>query len=199
VNEDFRFRTDQWRACVTSDIEVPQDADVRIVLDSSPTASDTSDRSALVAGYVHTRESDGENELVVLDFESARWKGMALPDAVIDFVFRVTPSASKLQIEHIPSTDLLVDSILLRAQMREVFLPRIEWINPASKVKGAKSKRIVRLQDVVAHQPPKIRIRWNKNIGMLLEEVENFVPSEQNRGRQCGLLDAISLLANIRV
>ena len=142
IDEDFRFSRSQFRSVVRSIIDVPTDADVRVVLDSSPTANDTSDRSALVAGYVHTREFDDRNELVVLDFETGHFKGMSLADAVVDFVCRVTPSPSKLQIEHIAGTDLLADAILFRAQMREIFLPPIAWINPASKVKGAKSKRI---------------------------------------------------------
>lgn len=199
IDEDFRFSRGQWRSVVRClPIPVPADALIQVVLDSAPTASETSDRSALVCSFITPyRELDGQNEIAVLDFETDRWADIDLATATIDFVQRQEHKVSSLRIERIPSALLLRAVIEQQAQIRGITLPPIHWINPASRVKGAKSIRIMRLQELLDHKPPKIQIQWRRNIEMLLDEVSDFVPTEQHRGRQINILDCIALSCHL--
>jgi hypothetical protein len=193
VDEDFRFNVTQWRT-VVEDFEPPQDAEITVTLDPAFTSNDTSDKSALVAAFKIER-GDGVRELKVLDTRSDRWKGGALADATIDFCEKWNPVA--LKIERIPGVDILIDSILDKCKVRHITAPHIEAFTPNCR-KGAKNTRIVRLQTLWECTPPAIRIKYGPHIGPLFEEVEAFVPSQQNRGRQINTLDALALACGFR-
>lgn len=194
--EHFRFNVEQWRNAVVPPIEAPADADVRIVLDSSFTAAESSDKSALVCGFLQEDpEGINGNTLVVLDGRSSRWKGGALADAAADFCELWKPQ--RLQIEQIPGTDLLRDLISLKCEQRNITTPRIKMLVPVNR-KGAKNRRIMRLNKLVSVTPPHIQICNRPFIWNLFDEVEKFIPRPKNRGRQINVLDAIALLAGFR-
>jgi hypothetical protein len=193
VDESFRFSIGQWRS-VVEDFLPPPDAEITVTLDPAFTSNDTSDKSALVASYKVDRE-DGVRELNVLDTRSERWKGGALADATIDFCEKWKPQS--LRIERIPGVDILVDMIRDKCKAREIEPPHIQAFTP-NCIKGAKNYRIVKLQELWKRNPPPIRIKYGHHIGPLFEEVEAFVPSQQNRGRQINTLDALALACGFR-
>jgi hypothetical protein len=201
VNEDFRFETLQWRSVMRSDIEVPSDSPLRVILDCSFTANERepgrtpSDRSALVAGVTQAREGDGVNEFTLIDVSSDRWKGIALADAALDFCLKL--GVKDLQVERIPGTELLKDTLALRAKERGMEPLTVRLFNPCV-IKNAKNSRIMRLQTLFNAKPPAIRIRYGTFVEMLMEEVEDFVPCVGNRGRQINILDACALCAGFR-
>lgn len=188
MNEDFRFSVSQWYGVMRSEIEIPTDAEIKAVLDPSFTASPTSDRSALVAGYKQPSEQ-GVVEYTLIDAESDRWRGMELAVAAVDFCHRVKPK--ELRIEKIPGTELLRDAILLNAESRQIEMPPIRFLTYDVQ-RHAKNIRICRLQNLLT-RPPALHIKRGKFVEMLLEEVETFVPCVGNRSRQLGLLDALAL------
>jgi hypothetical protein len=192
--EDFRFNATQWYGAMRSDIEVPADVVIRVLLDPAFSAQPSSDKSALLASYMHTREDDGVPELVVLDGRSDRWKGMKLADATIDFCELWKPGL--LRIERIVGVDLLIDAIRLKCELRGIDPPVIGAFAPSTR-KSAKNLRIFRLQSLFG-EPPAIQIRRGAYVDGLIEEVEAFVPSPQNRGRQINLLDCLALSAGFR-
>jgi hypothetical protein len=73
----------------------------------------------------------------------------------------------------------------------------MEMIIPNTR-KGAKNRRIMRLQELFNVTPPHIEIHNRPFVSSLLEEVDKFEPRPKNRGRQINMLDAISLLAGFR-
>jgi hypothetical protein len=193
VDENFRFNITQWRA-VVEDFTSPPGADITVILDPAFTSNNTSDKSALVASFKVERD-DGVRELNILDTESERWKGGALADSAIDFCVKWNPAA--LKIERIPGVDILIDLILDKCRARSITAPHIEAFTPNCQ-KSAKNHRILKLQTLWCSSPPAIRIRYGHYIGPLFEEVEAFVPSRQNRGRQINTLDALALACGFR-
>lgn len=184
-----------------SDIEIFQDIPLRVVLDCSFTANEReagrtpSDRSALVAGFTQAREEDGANVFTLVDVSSDRWKGIALADAALDFCLKL--GAKDLQVERIPGTELLKDTLALRAKERGIEPLIVRLFNPCV-IKNSKNLRIMRLQNFFNVKPPAIRIRYGPFVEMLMEEVEDFVPCVGNRGRQINILDATALCAGFR-
>jgi hypothetical protein len=191
--EDFRFSLSQFSAAVRSNIEIPPDAVIRVLLDPAFSAQSTSDKSALLASYMHPRE-DGINELVVLDGRTNRWKGMQLADATVEFCELWKPGL--LRIERIVGVDLLIDAIRLKCELKGIKPPLIEAF-AASTRKNAKNLRILRLQSLLGERDA-LRLRRGAYVEELMEEVENFIPTPQNRGRQINLLDCLALSAGFR-
>lgn len=193
MDSSFRFSVARWRA-VVEDFEAPPDVSIRVTIDTAFSVNETSDRSALVAAVIFQRD-DGVNELSILDTRSDRWKGATLADATIEFC--QLWKAAELRIENIPGVDLLVDTIEDKCKKAGLDAPRIILLT-RNVHKGAKTLRIMRLQSLWETTPPAIRIRYGKHIGPLFQEVEDFVPTNQNRGRQINTLDAIALAAGFR-
>jgi len=195
VFEDFRFDVGRWRSAIEPGIEIPSDVELRAILDPSLTANPSSDRSALVVGFTRTRDSDGINEFVLLDASSNRWRGIQLADASLEFCLKW--NIKTLQVERIPGVDLLKDAIALQAKLRNVESPAIRLFNPCV-IKGAKNRRILRFRTLFECSPAAIRIQNGTYIPMLFEEIENFIPTPSNRGRQVNILDACALCAGFR-
>jgi hypothetical protein len=194
-DENFRFRVHEWRRAVKK-FEAPPDVDIKVTLDTAFTANDTSDRSALVATYSGPyREADNLAELCVLDSRSERWRGDNLAKATVDFCELWKPV--QLQIENIPGTEILVASIKKKYEERGITPPCITLIT-RNVEKGAKNRRIIKLQGFFEPDPPTIRIRYGSHIGPLFEEVENFVPTQGNRSKQINTIDALALAAGFR-
>ena len=199
--EDFRFAVSQWHSVVQSEIFIPTDAEIRCILDPALTCNPSSDRSALVAGFTHTRE-DGINEFNLLDGVAGRYCGAKLAEAALDFLCKWKPLF--LRIEGIPGSELLRDTILMKAHERgldsvedDSWKPRVQLF-PYNVTKGAKNNRIIKLQSLFNPSPPAIRIQRCSYLQTLFEEIEAFVPSSQNRGRKIDFLDACALCAGFR-
>ena len=198
ATEDFRFTSSQWHSAIRNEIEIPPDAVIRVLLDPAFTAQPSSDRSALLASYMHSRE-DGVNELVVLSGKTGRYKGMALADRTIEFCESVSANFGKpglLRIERIVGVDLLIDTIKFKCELAGITPPLIDAFAPNCK-KGAKNNRIVRIVSLLGERDA-LRLRRGPYIEDLMEEVEAFVPSKQNRGRQINLVDCLALSAGFR-
>jgi hypothetical protein len=101
-----------------------------------------------------------------------------------------------LRIERIVGVDLLIDAIRLKCELAGIKPPLIEAFAPSPR-KGAKNLRIVRLQSLLGERDA-LRIRRGPYVEHLIEEVENFIPTPQNRGRQINLLDCLALSAGFR-
>jgi hypothetical protein len=183
---DFRFNLDQWRRALAP-ITPPAGQSFTLALDSSFTAHETSDESSASVGYLG--EEDGG--LNVLDCVAGRWKGIHLPDEVVSLCEKWKPA--ELRIEHSPFFDLLHDTILLRAEMRQVNVPRITPVRVVAK----KKHRIRRLQTLLDQDL--LHIHKGSFVGALFNEVENFCfAKEDNHRRSDNRVDSIALLANFR-
>jgi hypothetical protein len=192
----FRFDINEWSRALVPPADPPVGTVLSIILDHAPTSKETSDRSSLVCGYLREDpEGLAGNTLVVVDARSHRWRGAALADACIDFCHLWKPR--RLRIEKIVGTDILQDMIGLKSELRQIEMPSVEMIIPNGR-KHAKNRRIMRLQELVHADPPHIEIHNRAFVSSLFEEIEAFIPSPRNRGRQINTLDAISLLANFR-
>lgn len=186
----------QWRSLVVPNFEVPPDTQISIICDPAFSAVEReagrtpSDRSAFVSGFIRILDDGISDEFVLLKAWTRRWKGGQLAQAALEFCSQ-WPNAT-LEIERIPGSELLRDSILWKAELDGVAAPRIRLFNPVC-MKGAKNVRIKRLRGFVECEMPALRIVNGDYVGDLLEEVEKFVPEQGQRGRQVNLLDALAL------
>jgi hypothetical protein len=154
--------------------------------DGSEEGGNTSDESAIAVGF---REEFGS--VHILDCVHGRFKGMALPDRIVDA--QEQWSCAIIKIERNPNFDLLSDAIKLRGAMREVIIPRIVPFVPIH----SKRHRISRLQSLLEERI--IQIQNGKFIQALLEQAENFCfKDSQNHRHEDGMLDVISMQAGFR-
>jgi hypothetical protein len=192
VNEDFRFSLPMWRSVVQYNVETFPD--VRVMVDTAPTAGDHSDRSACFA-YATNYRPDGINEIVVLGAATDRWRGIELARQVKTFSDEWHPT--RIDLERIVGTDLLIDSINLTYQLAGSTAPPLVAF-PPNNAKGAKNTRIMRLQSLFEVTPPAIRIQRGAFNSVLFEELESFVAVPKNRGRQINLIDCLALACGYR-
>jgi hypothetical protein len=186
-----KFQVAQWRRCVTlpSDFVPPPDVRIALFLDSSPTTGPQSDKSAFACGFVSQRESDGVNELTVLDMATDKY--VSLASATLDLIQKWEPL--KFSYENIPGMDWYRELLLLKAEQRGVAIPQIEAITPRN-TKCAKENRIWRLQSLFG-PPPAIVFRWGSYCELLFKQVEEFQIGGDRKGRENGLLDSLAYLA----
>jgi hypothetical protein len=198
VEEIFRrFAVSQWRACVLPALPCPLPS-LRMVVDPSYTANDgsngrsPSDESSFAVGYL------GEDaSLTVVDCIHGRFRGMALVDRILDACELWKPETVRLEKNGRSSTDLLVDCIAWRSEMREISGVRIITFEPRQQ-KGkrghTKAARIHRLQDLI--DGGLLHLCPGAYIPALLHEVQQFdFAAADNHRRLDSILDSIALLA----
>ena len=189
-NSGFSFKPYQWERAIIPPVPPPANASVTLTLDPSFTAKETSDSSAIGAGYI----SDDDGMLTILGCANGKWKGLVLVRHVVDWIEKY-PSAV-LKIEKNPHFDLLSDSIRLEAALRCIEPPTITPFVPVSP----KKSRIKRLQLLVEDvDAPRIRIHRGSFVYELLTQVENFCFTNiQNHRRPDDFLDVIAMQAGFR-
>jgi len=181
----FKFRIHEWHR-VCQPLTPPPDAPLVLTLDPSFTANGkSSDASAIGIGLL-----DETDTLNIYDCSQGKYKGMALPDAVVDSVEKWHPAT--LRIEQSPFFDLLTDAIKLRAELRQVEIGAITPFKPIS----SKKDRISRLQYLLEQDPPLIRINSGEFVSELLKQAESFCFQDvQNHRRPDNLLDVVCMQA----
>src|SRR5579862_4975376 len=128
MSDGFRFQMSQWRECTLPVASCPPYPPVRLVIDPSYTASSTSDESSVAVGFL-----DEDSALTVLDCIHGRFKGLALCDQIVSSIELWRPQRVWLERNGNGACDLLVDTIALRAEMREVSIPTIETFVPNNR------------------------------------------------------------------
>jgi hypothetical protein len=182
---DFKFRISDWRRAIGPVAPAPYPC-LTLCVDTSYTASETSDESACAVGFI----AESDSSLNVVDCVAGRWKGLSLPDKIVSVVDEWR-DIRHLKIEYSPFVDLLIDTISLRADMQEVNLPRITVFRSIRP----KRDRIWRLQELL--NVGALKIRNAPFAYKILEEAEKFAYDRpDNRRRLDSRLDSISMLAN---
>lgn len=193
-DSNFRFQIHQWRKVIQPAVPAPPHPFLCMTVDPSFTVRDgseggnISDESAIAVGF-----SDDGGLLKIFHCAHGRFRGMALPDKIVS-VAEQWP-CSEIRVERNPFYDLLTDAIKLKAELRHVEIGRIVPFVPTH----SKKHRIARLQNLVASNPPRIRINSGLFVPELLKQVENFCfKSKSNHRHEDGILDVISMQANFR-
>jgi hypothetical protein len=191
MSDGFRFQIRQWRERILPVASRPPYPPVRLVIDPSYTASSTSDESSVAVGFL-----DEDSALTVLDCVHGRFKGLDLPDQIVSSIELWRPQRVWLERNGNGACDLLMDTIVLRAEMREVSIPIIETFVPNNRV-GAKSLRIRQLQNLIDQHL--FHISPGPYVSALLAETERYdFESSDNHRRSDSMLDSLALLAGFR-
>ena len=192
---DFSFAVSQWRGACHPPVPFPVDTPITLLLDPAPTANPQSDESAFACGFISQRESDGVNVLTVLDMASAKYKGVALVDETLRLTEKWAPR--KLSYENIPGMDWFRDLLLSQADLKGIAVPHISAFAPHNG-KGAKDKRIRRIQSLLDCDPPAISFQYGSYCERLFEQVARFQIGGDKKGQENGLLDSLAMLAGFR-
>ena len=164
----MEFRLDQWRSCCTQDIRVPSDACMRAAIDLSMTASDHSDRSSIAIGFFDDELQLPEGKRVTLmDLRTDYWPGLSLPQQIVTAI--QDWKVQHLDVERIPGSDLVLDSVKMLCEQQGVVLPSINAFIRNSR-RDAKPRRIWCLQELL--NTGRLRIRYSTFINTLFEEAE---------------------------
>lgn len=186
----------KWRGCLTlpPDYTPPIPATIRMGIDASPTANPDSDESAIAVGHFY--EADPWTGLVLLDCVAGRYKGMLLPDKIVDLIELWIPEEISIERNLQHGGELLVDAIVYRATDRGIAIPRITSFSASNKL-AAKVKRVRRIEDELIDHGL-LKIRTAGFIDKLFDEVRNFSFDPENHGRLDSCLDALAFLAGFR-
>jgi hypothetical protein len=186
----------KWRACLTLPVDYtpPSGAILRMGIDPSPTANPDSDESAIAVG--HFCEADPWPGLALLDCVAGRYKGMLLPDKIVDLMELWIPEEISIECNRQHGGELLVDAIEYRAKDRGIAIPRITSFSASNKF-AAKVTRVCRIEsELIDHGL--LKIRQAGFIDKLFDEVRNFSFDPENHGRLDSCLDALAFLAGFR-
>ena len=191
-----KLNIDKWQRCLTlpADYAPPTHATIRMGIDSSPTANPDSDESAIAVGHFY--EADPWTGLTLLDCVAGRYRGMALPEKIVDLMELWIPEEISIErnIQH--GGELLVDAIVYRATDRGIAIPRITSFSASNKLE-AKVTRVCRIEsELIDHGL--LKIRTAGFIDGLFDEVEKFTDDKENHGRLDSRLDALAFLAGFR-
>lgn len=200
ITAPFRFQVSQWRSAIVPAAPIPSDDGISVVLvlDASPTANPQSDESAFACGYLYS--PDGQNDLLtVKDIESGKWKGGFLADKTLDLIERWSPHVFRYEHVQGQGMDWFYDLLFLKAEKRDIKLPRIDPFMPGNK-RGEKERRIQRLQSLFERdgQPIGIALEHGPYLGKFLQQIEDYEPGANEKGRLNDVLDALAMLAGFR-
>jgi len=186
---DFSFRIPQIRACiVTRPATLPEGVSVRMTVDPAYFANEDSDCSAYALGWI-----DDRGAMHLWDYACGRWKGLALPDRIVDAMELWVPEQIRIERNGNGAPDLLVDTISLRASMRGVPVPLITTFKPR-QAKRQKANRIARLQTILDPDPPFLHIYQNGFTEELIQQAQHFdFSADDNHRREDSLLDVVAL------
>jgi hypothetical protein len=203
VIDQFRFNLNLWRkAFVPEPFTPPPDARISMVIDPSYTSAKASserrkpsDCSGLLVGFKYDRENGGM-DLHVLDGSCDRFKGLALAEEAVRLIALWNPARIRIEKHGTGAYDILHDSIMLFAKMKELTIRDIAPFTPNNRQR-AKPLRIRRIQtDLLECDPPALQIHCKSISDALLDQAEKFVfESNSNKEREDALLDCIALMA----
>lgn len=196
--DDFRFDLAPFRSCIQPEDATPPDAPIHVWVDPALTAAESSDRSALLAVSQTEDTEMGSTIHNVLGARTSRWRGIKLADAVLDFY--IEHSAVAIHIERIPGVDLLCDVIQLKANLAGIEIPQIDAFAPSVR-KGAKNSRIRRLSTLLGNEQFASGMKFwcgPSQWGPLFDELDEFVSTPGNRGKQINTIDCLALACGLR-
>ena len=179
---NFRFNISQWSECVLPQAPPTPYSGVRMAVDTAFFANETSDESAYSVGF-----QGDDFSFTLLGADSGRWKGIALPNKIVDAI--ETWSPEQVWVERTTGApDLLVDCIKIECEARQISLPHITFFTP----RESKATRVFKLQAIVeSHQ---LRICPGAYTSTLLAQARDFDFSspKQNHRREDGMLDSLA-------
>lgn len=183
VPPGFRFNAQQFVDCILPAAPIPPFTGVRMAIDPAYFSNPTSDESAYSVGFM------GEEDMsfTLLDADSGRWKGIALPNKVVDAIGTWKPDQVWVEATGNGSPDLLKDNILMGCEAREIPIPQITFYTP----RQSKAVRVFRLQGLV--ESKQLKICPGAYTSTLIQQARDFDgSSDSNRHRLDDMLDSLS-------
>jgi predicted phage terminase large subunit-like protein len=185
---NFKFQISQWAECILPVPPTPPYPPLRMAVDPAYFSNDTSDRSSYSLGWL----SDEDGSFTLLDCQSGRWKGIALPEKIVDAIDIWRPEQLWVERSGNGAPDLLVDNINMLAETKGL-ATRISFFSP----KSPKINRVFKLQAVIESDHLHISPgSWNST---LLQQARDFDFSRKDNHRhEDGMLDSLASVCGFR-
>ena len=190
--EPYKFNINLWMGALLPAPPVPPyPAPLRMTVDPAYFANETSDHSAFCVGYQESNIDWGAT-VTLLDCDSDRWKGIALPTRIVGAIEEWKPEQVWIERSGNGAPDLLADNITQMCESKGL-APIISFYTP----KQSKAQRIFKLQATIENGY--LKISPTRRMNALFDEVREFdFADKQNHRHPDDRLDSLAALVGFK-